>query len=153
MLMQMHSFLILCWYILSIVHRVLGLSLDLQDSTFSKIWQGKNIKITLCFSSCLLLASCVFTLFLLLFASHRLSSSVFRSEPSWFPIRSSWVQESSQGCRCGVSRTWTWSRFLRPCTAASTPGTPTCCSSPPQPLHTTYTCGWVRRGPQYRATY
>lgn len=49
--MQMHSFLILCWYILSIVHRVLGLSWDLQDSTFSKILQGKNIKITLCFSS------------------------------------------------------------------------------------------------------
>lgn len=47
----MHSFLILCWYILSIVHRVLGLSWDLQDSTFSKILQGKNIKITLCFSS------------------------------------------------------------------------------------------------------
>lgn len=45
--MQIHS---LCWYILSIVHRVLRLSWDLQDYTFSTILQGKNIKITLCLS-------------------------------------------------------------------------------------------------------
>lgn len=75
-------------------------------------------------------------------------SSVFPSELSWFAIRSLLVQESSPGCRYGVSRAWTWSQCQRPCTAASTPGMPTCCSSLPQPLHTTYTCGWVRDGAQ-----
>lgn len=71
--------------------------------------------------------------------------SLLLSEPQWFPIKSLWVQGRRQGYRCGVSRAWTWSQCRSPCTVAFTPGMPTFCSSPPQHLHTTFTCGSVRR--------
>lgn len=113
------------------------------------VLQGKTIKITACFFLRLSLGLPHLHIYSL--PPPSFSISLFLSEPSWFPIRSSWVPESSRGCRCGVSRTWTWSRFPRRCMAASSPGTPTCCSSPPRLLHTTYTCGWVRHMDTYCA--